>query len=64
MKEAIKPQKLANALQAYRKLYKLSLGQLASKLDIPRWTIARWELGLVRISPMMYKHLVREGILK
>lgn len=64
MKEVIKPDRLASALRTYRKLHNMSLGELAKKLDIPRWTIARWELGMVCISPMMYKHLVREGVIQ
>lgn len=63
MRELIEPWKLSDAIKEYCKKHKMNLEEMAGKLGIPRFTLSRWEKQLVRISPMMYKHLKRERVI-
>lgn len=64
MKCSIEPMKLAQILTDYRKKKGLSQQDLADSLRIPRYTLQRWEKGLVKISPIMFRMLVDRWIIK
>ncbi len=60
---ALPPDKIALKLKAYRREYGLTQEFLAKRIGVPRLTLLRWENGQSRISNMMLKVLVLEGVL-
>lgn len=59
----IEPTKLAKLIFDYRMKHHLTQEELAEKLEVPRFTLWRWEKGLVKISYIMFQHLKRNKII-
>jgi len=57
------PHSISLRLKAYRKQRGIRQEDLAKRLGIKRNTLLRWEGAQVRISNIMLKHLIDEGIL-
>ena len=56
-------EEIGGRLKSYRKDYGYTQEALAERLGVPRNTLFRWESGGVKISPVMLRMLVGEGIL-
>lgn len=64
MRTIIEPYILAVDLKEFRVKKGLTQKEIAAIIEVPVYTYQRWEKGHCRISPIMYKHLVRLGIIK
>lgn len=62
MRCSIEPEKLMLMLLEFRKKNHMSQAELARKLGVPRFTLQRWEKGLVRVSPIMFRMLVERKV--
>jgi transcriptional regulator with XRE-family HTH domain len=55
-------EEIARRIRDYRKRFEITQDRLAKRLGIGRATLLRWENSQVRISNVMLKMLIDEGI--
>ena len=57
------PKHIALKLKAYRKQYGMTQETLARRIGVKRNTVVRWETAEVKVSNVMLRMLMSEGVL-